>query len=131
MNHRVPDKPLRPIVYLSGPITKGNRNDNLHQFNEAHRRTIDLGFAPINPGITMLLPFAWQEEYPHSTWIDCDLPLVAASHIVLRLPGESVGADMEVDFALNLDMPVVHDLDELAKWKERHDAQLALDTERL
>lgn len=102
---------LRPTTYLSGPITKGDRQHNFDQAADAQRRLMAAGFAVLNPMLTMLLPGAW--DIPHSTWIDNDLPWIAKAKAVLRLPGESVGADQEVAFARLKGISVYDDIDHL------------------
>lgn len=108
----------RPVVYISGPITKGNRNHNYYQACEAHRELMLAGFAPINPMLTMVLPCAWGDELPHSLWLECDFPLVERSDAVLRLPGYSVGADAELTHAENCGIPIFHGLDQLVAWRD-------------
>lgn len=107
----------RPVVYISGPITKGDRNLNYHQFCVAHRDLMDNGFSPLNPGLTMQLPFAWEAAYPHEVWMACNYPLVEKCDALLRLPGESIGADMEVKHARRYSKPVFHSIEELIKWR--------------
>lgn len=107
----------RPVIYIAGPITKGDRNRNLYAFHYAHRWLIDHGFAPINPGMTMQLPFAWEPQYTHEMWLECCFPLVERVDAVLRLEGESAGADAEVDHALKCDIPVYKYYHDLLNWK--------------
>ncbi len=45
-------------VYLSGPITKGDRNRNLYIANAAHKLLLDDEYAVLNPTLTMLHPTA-------------------------------------------------------------------------
>lgn len=104
---------MRKVVYISGPITQGDRNKSFYLAAKAHRELIDAGFAPINPILTMLLPFAWEPAYPHSTWMECDLPLVERADAVYRLPGVSDGADLEVAHAQSRHIPVFFLMDEL------------------
>jgi hypothetical protein len=97
---------LRPVVYISGPVTKGNRNWNVYQGFEAQRELTDAGFAPINPIASTTYPFAWEEGFPHGVWMEVDLALVARADAVLRLPGDSKGADEECMFADLRGIPV-------------------------
>lgn len=103
----------RPVVYISGPISKGDRTEHFAAFCRAHACLMRFGFAPINPGLSIVAPFAWEPEYPHKLWIDCDLPLVRRSDAVLRLPGESLGADRECEEARLYNVPVYYSIDEL------------------
>jgi nucleoside 2-deoxyribosyltransferase len=95
---------IRPRVYISGPISKGDRQTNFDRASKAHRDLLDAGFAPLNPILTMLLQ--WEGEIPHDDWIDADLPWVAQADAVLRLPGESTGAEHECTYAMSLGIPV-------------------------
>lgn len=101
----------RPRIYISGPISKGDKFDNLNQASDAHKWLIDNGFAPLNPILTMLIP--WADDVEHKTWMECDLPWVEMADALFRLPGESDGADQEVRFARENDVPVFTDLDDL------------------
>jgi hypothetical protein len=84
-------------VYISGPITKGDRVENFSQAARVQRELMSLGFAPLNPMLSMMHPSAW--SIPHDQWIASDLPWVEASDYVLRLPGDSTGADEECEHA--------------------------------
>ena len=93
-------------TYVSGPITKGDRNWNQAQANIAHKALVQAGFAVFNPIATGILPFAWDGDISHEEWLENCLPWVKVADMVLRLPGESVGADTEVAYARHLGIPV-------------------------
>lgn len=100
----------RRRVYVSGPITGGDRNWNQYQANVAHRRLLQAGFAVLNPMPTGVLPFAWEKPedggITHEEWLDSDKAWIAVSDMVYRLPGESKGADIEEAFANSIGVPV-------------------------
>lgn len=96
-----------PRVYISCPITLGNRIHNFAQGCAAHEWLLKHGYAPLNPVATMVLPFAWQ--IPHETWMAACVPWVHVADAVIRLPGHSAGADDEVGYALSRGIPVFHD----------------------
>ena len=102
---------MRMKVYLSGPITKGDREHNFAQACDAQKRLMLAGFAVLNPMLSMQLPGAW--DIPHATWIENDLPWIEDADILLRLPGDSVGADTEVNHALEHEINVIWDIDAL------------------
>lgn len=54
---------------------------------------------------------------PHESWYQMDLVIVAHCDGLLRLPGESVGADLEVAEARRLSLPVFFSVDEVVNWK--------------
>lgn len=102
---------MKSRIYISGPITKGDREANFQQAADAQKALLAAGYAVLNPVLTMLLPGAF--EIPHDTWIANDLPWVAVADAVLRLPGESEGADIECTYASDRGIPVFCDLDKL------------------
>lgn len=108
---------MRTRVYIAGPISRGILADNIRQATEAGVRLLKAGYAPLVPHLTCYMGGPNPEVLPHDTvaqdWYDMDLPWVAVSHAVLRLPGESVGADKEVYLANELNIPVYHNLDTL------------------
>lgn len=120
MSHR------RLRVYISGPITKGDRIANFAQACEAQTRLMQHGFAPLNPMLTMLHPAAWTID--HDQWIACDLPWVEAADAVLRLPGESTGADTECRHAMECGIPVARCVAALIAWRNDHLTNLHLDS---
>lgn len=104
---------MRKRVYLSGPITQGDRNWNQYQANVAHKALLNAGYAVLNPMPTGVLPFAWDGSVPYETWLESDFAWVSASDLMIRLPGVSKGGDMEVEFAQKIGVPVyyVHEID--------------------
>lgn len=107
-------------IYIAGPITKGPLDHNIRQANHAMICLMRAGYAVFNP---MLSCFAGYPEstapevLPHGTvhedWYGMDLPWVAVCDALLRLPGESRGADGEVAHANKLGIPVYYDADNL------------------
>lgn len=122
-------------VYIAGPISKG---DLLHNVNQATAAFVELaraGFAPFCPhwsvyskpaeeGLTgwgRISVFCWatvqgNDQMSHSDWLNVDLPWVEVSDAVLRLPGESTGADREVARASEMGIPVFHSVADLIAW---------------
>jgi len=99
---------MRPRIYLSGPITKGDRQRNFDQAAAMMHTLIACGYAVMNPMLSMALPAS--DAIDHATWIENDLPWINAAEAVYRLPGESVGADMECDYADAHGIPVYDSL---------------------
>lgn len=105
---------MRPRIYISGPLTSsGNVLENLERAMEATRQLIAAGFAPFCPHLTYHVDPG--EQIPHATWLDCELPWVEVADAVLRLPGESKGADIEVDRAKAVGIPVFRSVGELSR----------------
>jgi hypothetical protein len=97
---------MRKRVYISGPITGGDRNWNQYQANVAQRALLKAGYATFNPMPTGVLPFAWDGSVEHAEWLDSDFAWIAVSDMLVRLPGVSIGGDMETEYAKQLGIPV-------------------------
>jgi len=98
---------MRKRVYISCPITQGHsyfgRNWNLFQATLAQAELIRAGYATYNPALSM----AQFEEISWEDWLEQDESYVSVSDLVLRLPGASLGAERECEFARRLEIPVV------------------------
>jgi hypothetical protein len=104
---------LRPRVYVAGPITQGNLQENIDRAREATRRLIEAGFAPFCSHLNCFLatnkPSA-TAGFPPETWLEIDVQWVKVSDALLRLPGPSIGADHEEAVALTRRIPVYCDI---------------------
>jgi len=123
----------RKRVYIAGPISKGCMLHNIRQAEEAFFALARAGLAPWcphwsvyaksaigfleNPDGTFAVVGATASAIPpgttHADWMGVDLPWVRVSDAVLRLPGESVGADAEVMEAVSAGIPVFHTADDV------------------
>lgn len=106
----------RPRIYISGPITLGNGRWNFFKSVETQAQLIESGFAPLNPVLTMMLP--GHQNISHEAWLEVDLPWIECADAVLRLPGESAGADEEVAFAEDHNIPVFISIETLEEWND-------------
>lgn len=98
-------------VYVAGPIKKGDRAENVRRGIEAGNRLHAAGYVVFIPHLNEL----WHAQHPHtwSEWMSHDLEWVEQCDAVLRIPGESEGADLEERFAVSRGIPVFHTHDEL------------------
>jgi len=105
-------------VYIAGPISKGDFLDNIRSGIDAGNRvwrTEGLGFIPFIPHLDMLLcllhPFTWEEvlQLDEAWLLKCDA--------MLRIPGESPGADREEAFCAEHGIPVFHSEETLIEWR--------------
>lgn len=124
-------------IYIAGPIPLGDMLANLRQADEAFFRLLRAGFAPLCPHWSVFAGSARREPdrstyddrsvviatadpmpngTTHADWMNADLPWVQCAHAVLRLPGESVGADREVAHARENLIPVFEDIESLIEW---------------
>lgn len=101
-------------VYIAGPYTKGDVAVNVRNAMEAGTRVIEAGHSPFIPHLYHFVHM--QQPQVYTVWTNLDLAWVEACHALYRLPGESAGADDEVDYALKLGIPVFKYMSELMEW---------------
>lgn len=102
----------KPKVYIASPYTEGDQFINVKNQILTADRLMNLGFCPFTPLMSAFHNFLITR--PYEDWMEFDLQWLQACDCVLRLPGNSKGADIEVNHAHNvLDMPVFYSVDEL------------------
>ncbi len=112
-------KPRRPRVYVSGPITRGDVQDNLRLGIVFGLTLLHMGYAVFSPHALAAHaiqdngspPPVGSDEY--EAWLAHDLAFVECCDALLRLPGESVGAEREVQHALAHGVRVCHSIKDL------------------
>ena len=87
----------KAVIYLACPMTIGGFSYNTRACLEVANRLMAKGYCPIPPVLTYL----WNLYSPktHEDWLQHDFALIAVCDGVLRLKGESVGADREIEYA--------------------------------
>lgn len=121
----------RVVVYLSGPITNGgaitsedNIAANIWASQTLATKLMSRGYSVINPNLTGFVYFltkAWASEevrkgldcLTYEQWLNNDLGIINTVDVVLRWGGESKGADEEVYYADDHEIPVCRSWDEL------------------
>jgi hypothetical protein len=100
-----------PWVYISGPYSNGDTEQNVRSAIDAAEQVIENLGIPIIPHVT----YWWNEIYPHGYefWLAYDMQLLEGCDVLWRLPGESKGADREVENAKKLGLSIVYSFDEL------------------
>ena len=88
----------RTVVYLATPMSLGPYTDNMRNCIKVADELIIKGYSPIVPVLT----WQWDVISPktHEDWLQYDFGLVGVSDCLLRLKGDSRGADMEMDYAV-------------------------------
>jgi hypothetical protein len=113
-------KVRRPRIYISGPITNGGSIQSQEVIKEHVGAAITAMLALIQRGMSPLAPQLTYYADPsgligHEVWLDVDTSWIDMSDALLRLPGESKGADFECDYAAKHGIPVFADVDSLAQ----------------
>lgn len=105
---------LRPVVYIASAYTIGDAAENVRRQIDAFDALVYHGFAPIAPVLGHFVQIVNPIEY--EKWMEIDFSLVAKCDGLLRLDGESAGADREVEFAIRREIPVFRKLPDLVKY---------------
>ena len=101
----------RKRVYVAGPYTKGDVAINVRTAIEAADTLLHWGYLPHCPHLTHFWHLVCPR--PYETWLDYDKAWLRLCDAVVRLPGDSQGADQEVALARELGIPVYGSLMEL------------------
>lgn len=91
-------------VYIAGPYSKGDTVQNIRKATEAGDRVFGLGHIPFIPHLN----YVWHMLFPkpHADWMRWDLEWLRECDVLIRLPGESEGAEQEVEYAQTHGIPV-------------------------
>jgi len=97
------------IVYIASPYTEGDKMENVCRQIDAADEIRDAGHLPYAP----LLFHFWHILIPHDYdyWTAMDLEWVRKAEVLVRLPGDSRGADAEVAEAQRLGISVYYSVE--------------------
>jgi len=99
------------LVYVSGPISAGPLEHNLRAALDVGDWVRELGHAALIPHLDILWqfvsPHSWEENLAH------DEIILERCDALYRVPGDSPGADREMEFARRHDIPVFTSLRDL------------------
>ena len=103
-------------VYVAGPMSKGPLIDHVRHALAAADRIIAAGGAPYLPQLSVFHELVSPHEY--ETWLELDFAWIERCDALLRLAGESMGADREVKHARSIGKQVFLDVAALLAWLE-------------
>lgn len=92
------------LVYVAGPHTVGDVMLNVRTAVLAGLEILSAGHVPFIPHLNLFAHYL--VPHPYDIWLQADLQWLAACDCLVRLPGVSPGADVEVERARVLGMPV-------------------------
>ena len=104
---------LKPKIYIASPYTIGDVAVNVKRQLDCYDELMTLGFAPFAPLYSHFQHMA--HPRPYQDWIDIDLEWVPVCNALLRLERDSSGADGEVEFAKENNIPVFYSIEALCK----------------
>jgi nucleoside 2-deoxyribosyltransferase len=96
----------RPLVYVAGPYTRPDPVSNVRATIPYAEAVREAGCTPLVPHLFMLWDLV--SPHPYEYWTSMDMELLARCDALIRLPGESSGAEAEVNYATQqLQIPVL------------------------
>ena len=103
-------------IYIASPYRVPSivdRVNNVYKSLDAANELLKLGHVPLPP----LLAHMWHQytPKPDEEWIRIGKAWLREQDCVLRLPGQSVGADAEVEYARGRGMSVYYSLKDIPK----------------
>jgi hypothetical protein len=99
------------IVYIASPYSIGDQEKNVRAQIDAASELIDTGYCPYAPLLDHFIHRVYPK--PYETWLRCDMEMLGVADIILRLPGESSGADREIKEAERLGKKIIYRLKDL------------------
>ena len=98
-------------VFIAAPYTEGDVAMNVKRAIDAADMLLDAGYLPFVPHLTHF----WHiiSPKPYKVWTALDLEFLPLCDAVLRLSGDSDGADDEVALARKLGIPVYYKIMDL------------------
>jgi hypothetical protein len=98
-------------AYIAGPYTQGDPEANTKLAMKVWHELWALGYAPFCPHLSHYLKTL--RKLPYDDWLKSDMAWLECCDVLLRLPGESKGAEIEVGYCRDHDIPIVYDVPEL------------------
>ena len=81
-------------IYVAGPLSEGDHGDNVRTAILVATALLDAGHHPYLPHLTAFWHLVTPRDY--EVWMDLDIEWIKQCEALVRLPGESPGADREV-----------------------------------
>ncbi|RPI64256.1 MAG: DUF1937 family protein [Planctomycetaceae bacterium] len=104
-------------IYVAGPYTKYDVAINVRNAVKMADKLARRGHTPFVPHLTHF----WHIISPHTYefWLEQDLEWLSVCDALIRLPGESDGADKEVAYAVEHGIPVFYRLSDVPEEQSR------------
>jgi hypothetical protein len=109
-------------VYIASPYTIGDQARNVYISLAVADELIKLGFYPYCPLLTHFQHMMFPQSY--DKWLELDFEWLRQCDCLLRLDGESKGADLEVQEAGYNDIPVFYNIESLLAYYGREESTL-------
>ena len=106
-------------VYIAGPYGKRTGNsiqeceNRVDQAINAGRELIKKGHTPFIPHLYHYIHKNWKESPEEFKWWQICAQWIQFCDVLLRLSGDSVGSDMEINVAKGLGIPVYYSIEDI------------------
>jgi len=101
-------------VYIASPYSIGDQGENVRISMSCANDLMNEGFAPYSPLLSHFQHITFPR--PYDDWMSLDIEWLSVCDCLIRLPGESTGADMEVEFARANNIPVFYNIEQLLEY---------------
>lgn len=101
------------LVYIASGYSQGDPVENVQRQVEMAHTLLDWGYCPVWPLSSHYLEL--YRSRPYDEWMEMDFALLSRCDALLKLEGESVGADLEVREATRMGIPVAYSITELQR----------------
>ena len=104
-------KSIKNKIFISAPYSNGDVEQNVKNAMDISSILMEKGYAPYCPHLGYYLNN--NKSQPYEKWLELHCTYLKVCDAVLRLSGESNGADKEVTLAIEMGIPVFSSIDEL------------------
>jgi hypothetical protein len=102
----------KPLCYIAGPYTVPDPVENTHHACKVGTRLIEDGIViPFIPHSALIWHLVTPR--PPDFWYNYELLILLHCDVLLRIPGDSLGADIDVDTAIVNLIPVFTDIEQM------------------
>lgn len=101
-------------VYIASAYSRGDVAVNVRKSIDAAEELINEGFIPFCPLYSHFHNLIYYHGY--DTWMTIDIEWLGMCDALLRLKGESPGADEEVTYARDVGIPVFYTMEQLKEY---------------
>jgi len=107
---------MKKKIYIASPYTIGDHLENVNVQMDMYYDLVQLGYLPFAPLYSHYIHE--RNPLPYDIWMEIDYAWIDSCDCLLRLPGESNGADLEVKYAEEKGMPIFYSVEELTNYIE-------------
>lgn len=104
---------MKKLIYIAGPYTYPSQIENIKNTCLIADKVLKAGFAALVPHLTAMWDLISPENWSYESWLALDLEYLRRCDGMLRIEGQSNGADKEETFAKENNIPIFYSVQEL------------------